>query len=272
MQRGTLASPAATLHIAGMNRRMLAGAMGALFCAYALAFWISGAGLVHAITSAAVNVAAFGLSGLVMTGFVRLAGAITIDSVRGLVIHAAGAVAFAFLWYFLILAGFAIGGNWMRGGLVGRAFSENALVWQIFQGVTLYAVLVLWLERRLSPSVEVAGPSQPNSADPSAPLLIKVGDEIVAVDLDEIVQLSGADGYVEVTTPQRSFLTNRTLASLTETLPGNFLRVHRSHIVRRGAIMRAEPAGNGRLTLHLLDGKTVVTSREGARMIRGLSG
>lgn len=255
-----------------MRTKVSIWAILALFCAYCFAFLASGAAARDATISAAINVAALGIAGLVTSGSFRLAGRVSVHSVSGLAVHALGSLVFTFFWYFLILAGFALGESWIREGLAVRAFSENAMVWQIFQGVTLYAMLVLWLERR-SPLQDVPAMNIASAgvADPSPSLLVRDGDQIIAVEMDDIVQLSGADGYVEIVMPQRTILSNLTLAKLTETLPGHFLRVHRSHIVRRGAIIRAEPAGNGRLTLHLKNGKTVITSRDGARLIRQLS-
>lgn len=260
------------LQTGSMQMTMAIRAMLALFCAYCLAFLASGAAAPDAIISALINVAALGVAGLVVSASFRLTGDLSLERRRGFAIHVLGSLVFTFFWYFLIMAGFALGGSWIREGLVARAFGENAMVWQIFQGVTLYAMLALWFERR-PPAQEQPETSNASAtaADPSTSLLVRDGDQIVAVELDEIVQLSGADGYVEIVMPQRTFLSSHTLAKLTETLPGNFLRVHRSHIVRQGAIIRAEPAGNGRLTLHLKNGKTVITSRDGARLIRGLS-
>lgn len=263
----------ATRRDAAMAAAPVPLALAALFAAYALAFALSGAHLADALSSAAVNVAAAAISGIAATVVIRIVRRSALALRWMLAIHVVGAVAFAFLWYLLVLVGFSIGANWLRGGLVARAFGENALVWQLFQGVTLYALLVLWCERTHYPATGDAKPPAGvlTPADPRAPLLVRRGDEIIAIELADIVQISAASGYAEIVTATRSFLSGRTLSSLAETLPGDFLRVHRSHIVRHGAIVRAEPAGNGRLTLHLSDGDAVTTSREGARLIRALS-
>lgn len=258
-----------------MQRATAMRAMIALFCAYCLAFLVSGSALLDAFSSAVINVMALGVAGFAASGMLRLAGGLRPGNTMHLGAHVLGSLVFTFFWYLLILAGFALTGSWIRDGLATRAFSENAMVWQIFQGVTLYAILVLWLDRHRSvqsPPAASTSDVSPEPGNPPMPLLVKDGDQIVSIALDEIVQLSGADRYVEIVTLQRTFLSSRTLSSLTRALPAEFLRVHRSHIVRRGAIVRAEPAGNGRLTLHMCNGTSVITSRDGARIIRGLSG
>jgi hypothetical protein len=244
-----------------------------LFFAYLIAFSVMQGISTGALVAALVNAGALGLCGFVTGAVLRAAEPARFrPAVLLLLFHVLAAVVFAFLWYFAVLAGFAMTGNWLREGLVARAFSENAIVWQIFQGITLYVMIVLLLDR--SRAAALSGEASPDSetgAEPKGPLLLRDGGEIIALDHDEIVRLSGAGDYVEVATAVRTFLSTRALASFARSLPPEFLRVHRSHIVRYGAIARAEPAGNGRLTLHLKGGTAITTSRTGARLIRKLS-
>jgi len=60
-----------------------------------------------------------------------------------------------------------------------------------------------------------------------------------------------------------------TLAEFEATLdPARFMRVHRSRIVNLDYVLRAEPAGAGRLLLYMKNGETVSTSRTGARSLK----
>jgi len=60
-----------------------------------------------------------------------------------------------------------------------------------------------------------------------------------------------------------------TLAEFEATLDARrFVRVHRSRIVNLDIVERAEPAGAGRLLLHLQTGESVSTSRTGARLLK----
>jgi DNA-binding LytR/AlgR family response regulator len=60
-----------------------------------------------------------------------------------------------------------------------------------------------------------------------------------------------------------------TLAEFEKSLdPAQFIRVHRSRIVNVDRIERAEPAGGGRLLLHMQDGEAIPASRTGSRLLR----
>jgi DNA-binding LytR/AlgR family response regulator len=50
--------------------------------------------------------------------------------------------------------------------------------------------------------------------------------------------------------------------------PQRFVRVHRSRIVNLDHVDRAEPAGAGRLLLHMDNGEVVSTSRGGAQELK----
>ena len=47
-----------------------------------------------------------------------------------------------------------------------------------------------------------------------------------------------------------------------------FIRVHRSRIVNANRILRAEPAGGGRMLLHMENGEIIPASRTGTRLLR----
>ena len=253
-----------------MGAREPVAAAAGLFAAYAIVFVSVGAQPVDAAGSAAINVVALAIVTAILAYAHRLSRRWPVTGWRAAAIQVFAAVAFALLWYLLVLVGFSLSTDWMHNGLAARAFGENAIVWQVFQGVTLYGLIALWLDRRTALSGQDA---TAHSSKPGAePLLLKDGEEILAVDPDEIVHVAGAGDYSEIVTLHRTFLSGLTLRTLMDTLPDGFVRVHRSHIVRRAAILRAEPAGNGRLTLHLRNGDAVTTSREGARAIRQLAG
>ena len=180
------------------------------------------------------------------------------------------ALAFAYFWYLGILVLKDLPGSWMQSGFEVRPFVMLALVWQLFQGVTVYAVialgsLALTLQARLDDA------SLPQEAEPatSRTLLVKSGEEHHMISHDEIVRITGAGDYSELHLENRTILSTTTLAEFEQRLPDDaFLRAHRSHLVRFDAIARSEPAGNGRTTLHLVDGSHVIASRSGTRLLR----
>jgi two-component system, LytTR family, response regulator len=185
--------------------------------------------------------------------------------------HVLLAPMFAFSWYALVLVALAIAGA-LRAGLVelGR-FSDVAFIWQMFQGLVLYALVaaICYALRggRTTAEVRIVQASATLSR-----YLTKNGDELVPVAVDDIVMITGAQDYAEVTTIDgRSHLVRMSLAELEERLPEEcFLRVHRSTIINIAHLGRAEPIGSGRLAVHLAGGLTVEASRSGAQELRSL--
>jgi DNA-binding LytR/AlgR family response regulator len=216
--------------------------------------------------------------------------------------HAGLGFAFGFLWYLTVLILLGLKNGSLAEGFSVRPFASVAFYWQMLQGITLYTAIALgtqsvslWkrlraaedardaaesrLARLTAPGEAVMNGEGPDrtrapesgetgDANEAGRILVKQGDEIVSLDPAEVVRLSGAGDYTEVTTRQARFLSGTTLAAFEQRLGPRFVRVHRSHIVNLDALDRAEPAGGGRLTLHLSDGSAIATSRAGARPIR----
>lgn len=194
-------------------------------------------------------------------------------------LHVPLAVAFALAWYLCTIVSFGLTPAWLRAGISVAPFGPVAMAWQMFQGVTLYAALALFacwqaaLARldRLAPAAEPVpeSPSATPAREAVGSLLVRCDREVVPVALHDIILISGLDGYAEVVTPARRLLSTTTLARFESILPPEqFIRVHRSHIVRLGAIRHAEPAGSGKLLLHMDSGDLVSTSRTGARALK----
>jgi DNA-binding LytR/AlgR family response regulator len=98
---------------------------------------------------------------------------------------------------------------------------------------------------------------------------IKAGEDIHPIDVSQIVSIAGADDYAEVTMLTGRHLVKMTLTEFERTLDANsFIRVHRSRIVNVHRIARAEPAGGGRLLLHMENGEIVQASRAGSKLLR----
>lgn len=118
-----------------------------------------------------------------------------------------------------------------------------------------------------SRNAEVSVESGPDAG--STRYFVKIGDELRPLDLDAVVCIRGADDYAEVCTATRKHLVRMTLSALEKSLdPHKFIRVHRSLIVNTHRVVRAEPAGGGRLLLHMETNQTISTSRSGARLFR----
>lgn len=82
------------------------------------------------------------------------------------------------------------------------------------------------------------------------------------VPIADVSRLSAAGNYVEVHAGARRHLVRATLSRLAQRLdPAEFLRVHRSHLVRADAIAAIAPWAHGDLRLTLKDGGEVMLSR-----------
>ena len=191
-------------------------------------------------------------------------------------IHLPLALLYAFSWYFLLLTLLGARDGWLSDGFSVLPFRGPAVAWQMFQGVTLYAICALFTYTMRFRQEMIAAHQSANRAETQEyvprQLLFNVEKEIVSLEFDDVIRISGAGDYAEVVTATKRFLSTTSLAKFEASVPEElFVRAHRSHIVRLDAIERAEPAGNGRLTLHMKNGDTVASSRNGTRTIRQMS-
>ena len=82
------------------------------------------------------------------------------------------------------------------------------------------------------------------------------------VPLNEVQRFSASGNYLEVHTAAKRHLIRATLARLAQRLdPAEFLRVHRSHLVRADFIAAIAPWAHGDLRLTLKDGGELMLSR-----------
>jgi two-component system LytT family response regulator len=91
---------------------------------------------------------------------------------------------------------------------------------------------------------------------------------VAVADVDRVE----ADGnYVAVIAEGRCHLVRETLHVLASRLdPADFVRVHRSHVVRIDRIRRLEPCGHGEYELTLADGTRLTSSRSYGEQLRRL--
>lgn len=190
--------------------------------------------------------------------------------------HAGLAVLFTVGWYWLLtVAGGLMGGRSVLEFTVAPFLLGQALEWQLFQGLAVYVAVAALSHLGARPAVPVVVAQVAEDA-PEPPreiglqrYFIRVGEDIVPVDVSDIVSIAGADDYAQVTTTGGSHLARMTLAEFEASLdPARFLRVHRSRIVNLGCVVRAEPVGGGRLLLHMTAGESVEASRAGAKLLR----
>tara|TARA_B100000678_G_scaffold262950_1_gene245494 strand:- start:42586 stop:43434 length:849 start_codon:yes stop_codon:yes gene_type:complete len=181
--------------------------------------------------------------------------------------------------HLVLAAGFALVSYWLLLVLLGVAQSASAIefevrplisramAWQTLQNVTVYAIVAVLAHHRSEQDIEER--VQDELPDSLSRYFIRSGDDAIPVDTSSIVSITGAGDYAEVATASERHLAHMTLAKFESLLPAaSFVRIHRSSIVNLDHIARLEPAGSGRLLVHLDDGATLSASRSGSTRLR----
>ena len=111
-------------------------------------------------------------------------------------------------------------------------------------------VLTQWLLRRAIPSAD-----RQAMVEATSPFLDIIDGTIKhRVPVMEIAHVTAAGNYVEVATTRQTLLHRATLAAVEAQLGADFIRIHRSRIVRRLAIRRIEADRSGDFTVVLDSG------------------
>src|SRR5580698_1251702 len=111
--------------------------------------------------------------------------------------------------------------------------------------------------RRLNSAVPAAGESQWLSR-----LSIRDDERILFVPVDEIIWVEAANKYVVIHTPDGTHIFRQTIQGLEEKLnPREFVRTHRSTLVRKAAVRGMHPLFHGDYILRLVNGDEAPLSR-----------
>jgi two-component system LytT family response regulator len=247
-------------------------AVGFVFIAYTATIWVAfNSTWVFAVLTGAANTVPIVIFAAVVRRIVikHLIGRSIREQAAW---HAGLCFGFSVACYWLVLVMLAMATSPSPWHFTVEPFATRGTAWQLLENVTTYALVAslsyLQAARAMPPPPAVPVPAQEVAKEPPR-LLVRVGEELRPIDLEEIVTIAGADDYAEITTLNGKRLVAMTLAEFQETLdPARFIRVHRSHIVNLDFVDRAEPAGAGRLLVHLKTGATVATSRAGAQLLK----
>jgi len=189
--------------------------------------------------------------------------------------HVLLAALFSLLWYWLLMVMIGLTtGESLTEFSVRPFFPGPAYAWQLLQGLTFYSLVAAVTYMRAQPDIPTLVVAEAASgAREKEPGLsryfIRKGEDIHPVDVAQIVSITGADDYAEVVTLSGRHLVRMTLGDFEKALEGGtFVRVHRSRIVNVDRIARAEPAGGGRLLLHMENGEMIQASRMGSKLLR----
>jgi hypothetical protein len=144
---------------------------------------------------------------------------------------------------------------------------------------TLSASLALFWPRNVAMAVALFAIARafkpPEIAIPQAPapstLLVNKGADQCLIRIEDIQHLSAAGNYVDICARGQRYLLRATLGELEEKLPGeDFVRIHRSHIVRVCEIERIRVERSGSGTVHLRGGGQLAISKGYRAQLRAL--
>jgi len=192
--------------------------------------------------------------------------------------HAVLCAGFAILSFWLLLVLLGVANGISATEFVVRPFVVAGTAWQMLENETTYGMVaaLAYLPTHTSDPVHVAQPASTALPEPderrdseTSRYFVRSGDDIRPIDFARIISVAGADDYAEVTSLDGKHLVRMTLAEFEKALDAaTFVRVHRSSIVNVDHILRAEPAGGGRMLLHMRNGEMIPASRTGSRLLR----
>jgi two-component system LytT family response regulator len=163
-------------------------------------------------------------------------------------------------------------------GMINEIAAARPPLFVFVTGYSEYAVKAFEVEavdylskpfdkERLSISIERAI-RRLNSADSSVEsqwlsrLSIKDDDQILFVPVEEITWIEAANKYVIIHTPSGSHISRQTIQGLEDQLnPREFVRTHRSTLVRKAAVRGLHPLFHGDYIVKLVNGAEVTLSR-----------
>jgi len=72
-------------------------------------------------------------------------------------------------------------------------------------------------------------------------IFIKVDKKMMKINIEEILFVEGMKEYIKVVTPDKTYITHKSLTSLSEELPGDrFLRIHKSYVIALNKVKSIE--------------------------------
>ncbi|MEJ7693690.1 LytTR family transcriptional regulator DNA-binding domain-containing protein [Daejeonella sp.] len=104
-------------------------------------------------------------------------------------------------------------------------------------------------------------------------VVVKTGNKIKIIPVNDIIFLAADDDYVKIHTAEGSFLKNKTMAYFEKLLgEDNFVRVHRSYIVKIDEITRIDPYEKESHLAILKSGEKIPVSKTGYPKLRQVLG
>lgn len=126
-----------------------------------------------------------------------------------------------------------------------KAFDNNAIDYLLkpFSKERFDKAFEKWLSKRNTPSDinNQLTENRQRTADENSRVVVKTHNQIRIIPIHDIIYLEAYDDYVKMHTTQGMFLKKRTMSSFEQGLnPNEFVRVHRSYIIKLDQLTRIE--------------------------------
>lgn len=109
--------------------------------------------------------------------------------------------------------------------------------------------------------------------EPTHQIVVKDGTNITIIPTDELIRLAAQDDYVEIISSKGKHLKKQTMSHFEKTLdPNQFIRIHRSSIVKASMIEKIEKYGKETHMVYLTNGDEVVASASGYTKLKNVLG
>ncbi len=110
---------------------------------------------------------------------------------------------------------------------------------------------------------------KPESAPPVNRIVVRKGNAINLIPVDQVRYVEAQDDYVMIYHTAGKAMKQQTMKYYEDNLPGNdFVRIHRSYIVKVGEIKRIEPYGKDNHVAVLNSGDKLPVSRSGFKHLK----
>ena len=151
-----------------------------------------------------------------------------------------------------------------------RAFEEHAVDYLLkpFSKQRFDKAMTKWLDQyqttETAQNTKQFLESLPSASPKNERVVVKTGTKIKIIPVNDILYLEADDDYVKIHTSEGSFLKNKTMAYFEQMLdPGQFVRVHRSHMIRIQEITRIDPYEKEAHLAILRSGARIPVSKSG---------
>jgi two-component system LytT family response regulator len=158
-----------------------------------------------------------------------------------------------------------------------KAFDNNAIDYLLkpFSKERFDKAFEKWLSKRNAPSEvnDQLTENRQRTADENSRVVVKTHNQIRIIPIHDIIYLEAYDDYVKMHTTQGMFLKKRTMSSFEQSLSENdFVRVHRSYIIRLDQLTRIEQPEKDVHVALLKSGAKVPLSKTGYSRLKVVLG